>query len=236
MKRFDELVVEKPVPQVPQKGRAESVKYALLATVTYPDKVMKALKDWLFSFNYPLSKGTFAKQLASLSYDTEIAITQLKKATDQKLRYIPKAPQATYPETTATIVELIQKGEQSIAVIGTKVKPYIKQSLKALRQFGEVFVYDVEEMKSQYIKEGQMGSYPAYAQQALDAQMVIVVGLEKRCFMEWHQSAAINTLLAARRKAKDKVTLVAFSTTNLPPLTEIKDNFSIYTIKEVRDA
>ena len=37
-------------------------------------------------------------------------------------------------------------------------------------------------------------------------------------------------------EAKDKVTLVAFSTTNLPPLTEIKDKFRIYTIQEVRDA
>lgn len=225
MKLFEQQeVIKHEVEEPVQKDKAYFIKRNLLNNVNRNPKVYDAIEKWLMSFEGAMSKAIFSQQMKRLNFDDEVALSQLEKAIGR--RVIPLPPPPKMPAIPKPLVEQMLD-DNYVAVTGRKFRGAIKESIQMLKTCGVVYVLPVEDLIVEFKSYEDKGRAPKMIEKAIEADFLIVVGLERAIHLEWHIAEAINRIGRLREQRKKPI----ISTWNrYNDCNEFFKRFKIYSI------
>lgn len=223
MKLFEqckpEIVINEPEPF----DSSQYVKMNLMKAVDRDPETRRLIQDWLFSFEGAITKAMFQQQLKRLSNDADTAASQLLRAHGK--RTIPLPPPERKPALQKPLVEQMLE-DKFVAVCGRGFKKAIKDAVKMLREAGEVYVLQVEELILQFKSYDDKGSAPGMIDKAIDADFLVIVDLEMPIHIEWHIHEAI-ARIGRRREAQGKPIISTWCRFN--DVNDFFERFHIYT-------
>ena len=200
------------------------IKANLMKSVDRSAEVYQEVEKWLYSFEGAITKDHFQHQLKRLDFNDSIAISQLQKAAGR--RTIPLPPVPKKPSLTKPLLEQMLE-DTYVAVTGKKFKQEIKGTLKQLRECGEVYVLQVEELILQFKDYEHKGSSPQMIDKAIECDFLVIVDLAMPIHIEWHIHEALNRILR-KRKVKKKPIISTWHRFN-----DVNDFFESFKIYEV---
>lgn len=225
MKLFEQVKpVEHEAPVATRSDPAEFIKRNLMKSVDRSKEIRDAIEQWLFSFDGGITKDAFMWQMKRLDFDDEVAFAQLERA--QGRRTIPLPPPPKKPKLEKSLVEQMLE-DTYVAVFGRKFKAAVKEANNELKQCGEVYVLQVEDLILQFKSYEDKGSSPQMIDKAIECDFLIVVDLEMTIHLEWHIREALNRILRKRVAAKKPI----ISTWNR--FNDVNDFFEKFKVYEV---
>ena len=226
MKLFEnQTPVERKEPERPVVDNAAFIKRNLMKSVDRNPEVYKAVEDWLFSFVGGISKVSFQAQLKRLDWNDEVALSQLEKAKGR--RVIPLPPPPKMPALPKPLVEQMLE-DTYVAVYGRKFKPAIKEVVAQLKECGNVFVLQMEDLILQFKDYYNKGKSPQMIEQAIECDFLVIVDLEMTIHLEWHIVEAIERI-GRMREAKQKPIISTWNRYN--DCNKFFERFKIYCIE-----
>lgn len=225
MRLFEQV---KPRPQEkrepPKSDSSAYIKSNLMKSVDRDEATRKLIEEWLFSFEGAITRKMFDQQIKRLSYDAATAAQQLQRAKGR--RSIPLPPPEQKPSLQQPLY--MQMAEDTfVAVYGRKFKPAIKEAVKTLRELGEVYVLQVEELILQFKSYDDKGTAPQMIDKAIECDFLFVVDLEMPIHIEWHVHEAISRI-GRRREAMKKPIISTWCRFN--DVNDFFERFKIYHV------
>lgn len=202
MKLFEDNPVEIKQPEKPTFDNTSFIKKNLLKTVTRSQEVIDALERWLFSFDGAISKQLFNNQLKRLAYDDAMALEQINKA--MGYRTIPRQPPPKQPPLQKSLLEQMLD-DIFVGVTGRKFKTEIKKVIPQLRECGTLYILPIEDFIIQFKSYKDKGSAPQMIDSAIEADFLLVVGMELPIHLEWHVQEALARIARQRWEAKKPI-------------------------------
>ena len=225
MKLFEQQEpVERKEPERVQIDKSYFIKRNMAKAVNRDPKVCEAIEKWLLSFEGGISKIAFTAQMKRLDYDDAKALEQLERAIGRRI--IPLPPPPKMPPLPTTLVEQMVK-DTFVAVTGKKFKPAIKEAIDFLKPCGTVYVLSVEDFIVEFKGYEDKGKAPKMIEKAIEADVLVVVGLERAIHLEWHISEAINRI-GRLREERHKPIISTWYRYN--DCNEFFERFKIYSI------
>ena len=203
MKLFEQLQPTKREEEVVLKADSSAfIKENLLKSVDRDECTRELVRDWLYSFEGALTKKMFDQQMKRLDYDPAIAAQQLAKAKGR--RTIPLPPPEKKPRLTQPLMAQMVD-DMYVAVCGRGYKAAIKDAVKSLREVGDVYILQVEELILQFKSYEDKGSAPQMIDRAIECDFLVIVDLEIPIHIEWHVHEAISRIGRKRESAKKPI-------------------------------
>ena len=226
MKLFEQIQqVERPEPQKAEVDSSEFVKRNLMKSVDRSPEIRDAVEKWLFSFKGGITKDAFMWQMKRLDYDDSIAFAQLERAVGR--RTIPLPPPPKKPKLEKSLVEQMLE-DNYVAVYGKAFRQAIKEANAELKECGQVYVLQVEDLILQFKSYEDKGAGPQMIDKAIECDFLIVVDLEMTIHLEWHIREALNRIL--RKRMADKKPII--STWNrFNDVNDFFEKFKIYRVE-----
>lgn len=227
MKMFEDIkTVEKTEePKSPTVVKDRFIKQNLLKSTTRTGEVYKLIEKWLYSWEGGMTKKVFAHQMKRLDWDDDIATSQLQRAIGK--RVIPLPPPPKKPPLTKSLMEQMVE-DTYVAVYGRKFRGVIKEAVKQLKECGEVYILEMEELILEFKGYEDKGKSPYMIDKAIGCDFLVVVDLEKPIHLEWHIAEAITRIGRKRMQAKKPIV----STWNrFNDCNEFFEAFKIYIVE-----
>ena len=202
------------------------IKQNLMKSVDRSKEVYQAVEEWLYSFEGAITKQAFTHQMKRLDFSDSIALNQLQRAKGR--RNIPLPPVPKNPALPKSAMEQMVE-DTYIALTGRKFKPCIKATIKELKECGEVYVLEVEELILQFKDYEHKGSSPQMIDKAIECDFLVIVDLEMPIHLEWHIHEALNRILR-KRKQKKKPIISTWNRFN--DCNDFFESFKIYQVDE----
>lgn len=197
MKLFEQVKPEIKQVRAPTYDDSWYIKRNLLRSVTKTGEVYSLIEQWLRSFEGGMSKRSFDQQMKRLDWDDTIATTQLQRAMGR--RVIPLPPPPKKPALPKNLVEQMLD-DTYVAVYGRKFRPAIKEAVSQLKQCGQVYVLQVEQLILEFKDYEHKGESPQMIDKAIDCDFLVIVNLEMTIHIEWHIHEALNRILRFRQR------------------------------------
>ena len=202
----------------------EYIKRNLMKSVDRSKEVYLAVEEWLYSFEGALTKSAFQHQMKRLDFNDSVALSQLQKAKGRRVIPLPVAPKN--PSLTRSAMEQMVL-DTYIALTGRKFRQCIKSTIKELKECGDVYVLEVEELILQFKDYEHKGSSPEMIDKAIECDFLVIVDLEMPIHLEWHIHEALNRILR-KRKQKKKPIISTWNRFN--DCNDFFESFKIYQV------
>lgn len=200
MKLFEEYKPEVVVREPEPVDSSSFIKLNLMKSVDRDKDTRDKIQAWLFSFDGAITKAAFSQQMKRLSKDAAVAASQLLKATGR--RVIPLPPPEAKPRLEQPLVAQMLE-DRFVAIYGRGFKSALKEAVRMLREAGEVYVLQVEELILQFKSYEDKGKAPEMIDKAIESDFLVIVDLEMPIHIEWHIREAIERI-GRRREAQGK--------------------------------
>jgi ribosomal protein L23 len=202
VKFFQDKKIERKEVKKPVVDNSAFIKQNLMKSVDRSKLVREAVERWLFSFDGAMTRDRFEGQMRRLDFDDEKALLQLQKAVGRRTIPLPPAPRP--PVMEKSIVETMVE-DTYVAVSGRRHKKLIKEAVKELKKFGDVYVLSIEELIVEFKSFNEKGKGPQMIEKAIETDFLIIVDLEMPIHLEWHINEAIERIGRLREKNKKPI-------------------------------
>lgn len=204
MKLFEDVKVERVEVQAPVIDNSVYIKRNLLKGVNRSEAVIQAIEGWLMSFTGAISKEVFQHQMKRLDWDDSKALSQLKLATDRKSRVIPLTPPEKKPKLAQSLIAQMAE-DTYVAIYGRKFKKAVKEVVSQLRDCGDVYVLEIEQLILNFKSYEDKGQAPQMIDRAVNCDFLVIVDLEMPIHLEWHIREAIERIGRLREASKKPI-------------------------------
>lgn len=201
------------------------IKVRMMQGLERSDEVRKAVEVWITSFRGGITKEAYQRQIKRLDFDDNTALAQLKRAIGRRVIPLPPPPQK--PSLDKPLLEKMVE-DQYVAVYGRGFRTAIREAIPQLRACGVLYILEVERLCTEFVNYDNKGCAPRMIQDAIEADFLIVVGLEMPIHLEWHIREAIERIGRLREEQKRPIisTWCRFNDCN-----SFFERFKIYHVK-----